>query len=143
MIVYDGVKSDFLHSVEADTIALEVEQNILAKMGKHTAANEFLSWENSMQYMYKVMTDPEIPSDAGVAIEYNIPQTAKRVDFMISGYDAAGNPGMVIVELRQWSRLEKVENTETLVETYTGGALLKSGPSVLSGLVICPVDHGL
>ncbi len=125
MIVYDGVKSDFLHSVEADTIALEVEQNILAKMGKHTAANEFLSWENSMQYMYKVMTDPEIPSDAGVAIEYNIPQTAKRVDFMISGYDAAGNPGMVIVELKQWSRLEKVENTETLVETYTGGALRK------------------
>lgn len=125
MIVYDGVKSDFLHSVEADTIALEVEQNILAKTGKHTAANEFLSWENSMQYMYKVMTDPEIPSDAGVAIEYNIPQTAKRMDFMISGYDAAGNPGMVIVELKQWSRLEKVENTETLVETYTGGALRK------------------
>ena len=49
MIVYDGVKSDFLHSVEADTIALEIEQKILEKMGKRTVANEFLSWENSMQ----------------------------------------------------------------------------------------------
>ena len=125
MIVYDGLKCDFLHSVEADTIALEIEQNILAKMGKHTAKNEFVSWDNSMQYMYKVMNDPEIPADAGVAIEYNIPQTAKRVDFMVSGYDAAGNPGMVIVELKQWSELEKVENTETLVETYTGNALRK------------------
>ncbi len=64
MIVYDGFKSDFLHSVEGDTIALEIEQNILAKMGKHTVANEFLSWDNSMQYMYKVMNDPEIPSEA-------------------------------------------------------------------------------
>ena len=128
MIVYDGLKSDFLRSVENDTIALEIEQNILEKMGRHTVANEFLSWDNSMQYMYKVMNDPEIPSDAGIAIEFNIPQTAKRVDFMISGYDVNGNPGMVIVELKQWSRLNKVENTEAvveLVETYTGGAVRK------------------
>ena len=125
MIVYDGVKSDFLHSVEADTIALEIQQKILEKMGKKTVANEFLSWENSMQYMYKVMNDPEIPEDAGIAIEFNIPQTAKRVDFMVSGYDSVGTPGMVIVELKQWSKLEKVENTETLVETYTGNALRK------------------
>ena len=32
MIVYDGLKRDFLHSVEGDTIALEIERNILAKM---------------------------------------------------------------------------------------------------------------
>ncbi len=125
MIVYDGLKRDFLHSVEGDTIALEIERNILAKMGKHTAQNEFQSWDNSMQYMYKVMTDPDIPEDAGIAIEYNIPQTAKRVDFMITGYDEGGNPGMVIVELKQWSKLEKVDNTETLVETYTGNAVRK------------------
>ncbi len=73
MIVYDGLKSDFLQSVENDTIALEIEQNILAKMGRHTVENEFVSWDNSMQYMYKVMNDPEIPQNAGVAIEYNIP----------------------------------------------------------------------
>ena len=109
MIVYDGLKSDFLLSVENDTIAMEIEQNILNKMGRHTAANEFISWDNSMQYMYKVMNDPEIPSEAGVAVEYNIPQTSKRVDFMISGYDASGSPGMVIVELKQWSKLEKVD----------------------------------
>ncbi len=125
MIVYDGLKSDFLHSVEADTIALEIEQNVFAKMGRHTVKNEFVSWDNSMQYMYKVMNDPEIPGNAGVAIEFNIPQTAKRVDFMISGYDSGRNPGMVIVELKQWSELEKVENTEALVETFIGGSMRK------------------
>ena len=95
MIVYDGLKRDFLHSVEGDTIALEIERNILAKMGKHTAQNEFQSWDNSMQYMYKVMTDPDIPEDAGIAIEYNIPQTAKRVEFMITG--------MMKTEILAWS----------------------------------------
>ena len=76
MIVYDGMKKDFLHSVEQDTLAFEIEQRILQKMGRHTVAGEFNSWINSYNYMYKVVGDPGIPEDAGVAIEYNIPQTA-------------------------------------------------------------------
>ena len=36
--------------------------------------------------MYKVLNNRDIPSDAGVAIVYNIPQTSKRVDFLTSGY---------------------------------------------------------
>ena len=123
MIVYDGVKSDFLNSVVSGTIALEIKSNILARMGRHTLTSEFMAWENSMQYMYMVMDDPEIPANSGVAIEYNVPQTAKRVDFMVSGYDAEGRPGLVIIELKQWSQLEKVMSSEALVRTFTGGAL--------------------
>ena len=125
MIVYDGLKSDFLRSVDNDTIALEIERNITEKMGRHTGKSEFMSWVNSLDSMYKVMNDPEIPNDAGVAIEYNIPQTAKRVDFMISGYDENNTANMVIVELKQWQSLEKVDNSDGLVETYTGGGLRK------------------
>jgi len=125
MIVYDGLKRDFLRSVDNDTIAMEIEHNILDILGRHTPRNEFMSWVNSLNSMYKVMNDPEIPIDASVAIEYNIPQTAKRVDFMISGYDSNDKPGMVIIELKQWSKLDKVELTDVLVETYTGNALRK------------------
>ncbi len=125
MIVYDGIKTDFLQSVENDSIAIEIEENILAKLGRHTGKSEFRSWENSLTYMYKVLNDNEIPEDAGVAIEFNIPQTAKRVDFMISGYDKNNLSNMVIVELKQWESLKEVEGTEALVETYTGGAVRK------------------
>ncbi len=121
MIVYDGIKSDFLKSCEKDTIAIEIERNILFKLGKHTPKAEFRSWENSLTYMFKVLIDNDIPSDAGVAIEYNIPQTSKRVDFMISGYDESYNAGMVIIELKQWDSLTEVKGTEALVETYVGG----------------------
>ena len=119
MIVYDGLKRDFLRSVENDTIALEIEKNILAKMGRHTPSNEFISWDNAMQYMYKVMNDPNIPNNVGVAIEYNIPQTSKRVDFMISGYDSIGNPGVVIIELKQWDSCTAT-NLENTVIAYVG-----------------------
>lgn len=122
MIVYDGVKTDFLASCENDSIAMEIEENILAKLGRHTPKSEFRSWENSLNYMYKVLNDDGIPADAGIAIEYNIPQTSKRVDFMISGYGSDREPEMVIVELKQWETLEEVSGADALVETYTGGA---------------------
>ena len=122
MIVYDGLKTDFLSSVENDSIAIEIEQNILAKMGRHTSKSEFRSWENSLNYMYKVLNDIDIPSDAGVAIEYNIPQTSKRVDFLISGYGESGESDVAIIELKQWDKLTAIDGMDALVETFVGGA---------------------
>jgi hypothetical protein len=42
---------------------------------------------------------------------------------MISGYGQDNEPGMVIVELKQWETVEEVKGTDALVETYTGGAI--------------------
>ena len=122
MIVYDGIKTEFLRSVENDTIAVEIENNIYQKMHRSTAKNEFRSWENSLEYMYKVLNDDAIPGEAGVAIEYNIPQTSKRIDFIISGYDKHDVPNVVIIELKQWDQLKEVVGEDALVETFTGNA---------------------
>ena len=46
MIVYDGLKTDFLSSCERDSIAIEIEEIILKKLGRHTPKAEFRSWEN-------------------------------------------------------------------------------------------------
>lgn len=122
MIVYEGTKEDFLNSVEKDSIASEIEQTLYTKMHRATARNEFRSWENSLEYMYKVLNDKEIPENVGIAIEYNIPQTSKRVDFLISGYDSKKTGNVIIIELKQWDKLEMVEGQDGLVETYTGNA---------------------
>lgn len=125
MIVYSGIKRDFLTAVEQDSIAAEIEENIYNKMHRRTGQNEFRSWENSLEYMYKVLNDTAIPENSGVAIEYNIPQTSKRVDFIISGYGEKQDPNVVIIELKQWDKVEVVEGQDALVETYTGGAVRK------------------
>lgn len=123
MIVYSGDKSSFMRSVENDTIAIEIEEMIHDLMGRNTPKAEFRSWENSLSYMYKVLNVDDIPSDAGVAIEYNIPQTSKRVDFLISGYDEKDDPGVTIIELKQWDELKCVKGLDALVETYVGGGI--------------------
>lgn len=125
MIVYSGTKYDFLISVEEDSIATEIEDNIYKKMHRRTAQNEFRSWENSLEYMYKVLNDKTIPDNSGIAIEYNIPQTSKRVDFIISGYNEKKDPNVVIIELKQWDKVDVVDGQDALVETYTGNALRK------------------
>lgn len=72
MIVYDGIKSDFIRSIEEGTIASQIEQRVLDKLGRHTGKSEFRSWDNSMQHMYNALIDPSIPDNAGIAIEYII-----------------------------------------------------------------------
>ena len=76
-----------------------------------------------MEYMYKVLNDQDIPSDAGIAIEYNIPQTSKRVDFLISGYGKKEEANVVLIELKQWDELEAIPGRDGLVQTYTGNAV--------------------
>lgn len=123
MIVYDGIKTEFLNSVMNGTIAEEVRQRIHEKMGRTTPKSEFDSWKNSLTRMYLVLSDASIPNHAGIAIEYNVPQTSKRVDFIISGYDEYNQSNAVIIELKQWDEVKKVDGKDALVETYTGGGL--------------------
>lgn len=121
MIIYSGSKADFMVQVEEDTIAYTIRDNILEKMHRKTPDAEFRSWVNSLEYMYKVLNDDGIPRNSGIAIEYNLPNTAKRVDFLVSGYDAKRTANVVIIEPKQWEKLNKVEGLDALVETFTGG----------------------
>jgi DUF2075 family protein len=120
MLVYEGIKNEFLESVVNDTIAFQIEKNILKKLNRYTSKSEFISWENSMQYMYKVLNDKEIPENSGICIEYNIPQTSKRVDFIISGLSENNINKAIVIELKQWDTIKIVEGKDALVETFIG-----------------------
>ena len=60
------------------------------------------------------MDDSDIDDDVQIAIEYNIPQTSKRVDFIIVGSNGEGKDNIVIVELKQWSKAEVVDDDADL-----------------------------
>ncbi|VCU72422.1 RecBCD enzyme subunit RecD [Pigmentiphaga humi] len=103
MIIYQASKTEFLqHALREDI------EDILLRHVRHAGAKgggpgEVRSWKNSLFEMAKVLQDEEIPDDAGVAIEYQLPSSSLRIDFMITGEDAKGQPKVVIVELKQWS----------------------------------------
>ena len=108
MIVYQETKEQFLHDVYHDLIEDKIEERVKERLHRKTALNEKDSWMGSMQYMYKVMEDHRIPNDSKIAIEYRIPNSNKRIDFMITGEDEFSRESAVIVELKGWKTLEKI-----------------------------------
>ncbi|WP_406533618.1 DNA/RNA helicase domain-containing protein [Methanobrevibacter sp.] len=122
MIVYEASKAEFVDSVFSGSITDEIYEMYQQKIGK-SGKSQIMSWENSMQYMYRVLEDSEIPDDCGVAIEFTIPTTSKRIDFIITGLNQFQDDSVVIIELKQWSEAQKVEGKDGVVKTILGGGL--------------------
>lgn len=123
MIVYEATKQLFVEDVVQDRIEENIDRKFYEKMGYHTSQSERNAWNNSMQYMMKVLIDNKIPGNVGIAIEFKIPNTSKRVDFIITGKDGKLKNTAIIVELKQWTEAEIVSGKDGIVSTYTGHAL--------------------
>ena len=122
MIVYEATKAEFIDSVFSGSITDEIYDIYQQKIGK-SPKSQIMSWENSMQYMYNVLNDSAIPNDCGVAIEFTIPTTSKRIDFILTGENQFKDDSVVIIELKQWSSAEKVDGKDGVVKTILGGGL--------------------
>jgi len=125
MLVYENTKSAFLDDILEDRLVPEIKRGYESQGLGIGSDSEVRAWENSFQYMYKVLHGSDVPPDAGVAIEFKIPLTSRRVDFLISGYDRDETARVVIVELKQWGghNTEPVEAKDGIVTTLLGGGL--------------------
>lgn len=88
MIVYESTKAQFLVDAFDRDIEEILRESIKRRLGRRSPATEVRAWSNSLVHMARTLRHDAIPTTAGVAIEYSIPQSSLRVDFMISGIDA-------------------------------------------------------
>ncbi len=126
MIVYQGTKSDFLRDNDNRDIEEVVAAAYLKSTGRYVPHAEIRSWRESLGQMAKVLRDEEMPHDLGVGIEYGIPQSSKRIDFLLSGRDAEDKPHLVVVELKQWST-SRLSPKDGIVIAQRGGAFEREG----------------
>lgn len=63
MIVYDGLKTDFLSSCESDSIAIEIEEKILSKLGRHIPKAELLECFQWLDEKYDIQYVKEEQAD--------------------------------------------------------------------------------
>lgn len=123
MLVYQGTKNGFIDDVNLNVITDKIHKRYQEVFHHCSNAAQVNSWQNSMQYMRGVLSDDEIPGDAGVAIEYNVPTTSKRIDFILSGYNEKNVGSVIIVELKQWEKCEAVLEKDGIVKTYVAGGI--------------------
>lgn len=119
MIIYQNTKESFINDVVSNNIENIIHDFFKLKLGQTSTAGEINSWKNSMQYMNNVLLDNEIPKDAGVIIEYQIPQTSKRIDFILTGQDDKNKNYAILIELKQWSESDMTDK-DAVVTTFVG-----------------------
>ncbi|EOR93496.1 ATP/GTP binding protein [Arcticibacter svalbardensis MN12-7] len=116
MIVYKKSKGEFLGDIDNLIIEDIVREGVLTKLRRKVGDSEYRSWQNSLQYMATILRSGSIPNDAGIAIEYNIPSTGNRIDFIVSGQDDIGTEHAILIELKQWDTIQ-MTNKDAIVRT--------------------------
>lgn len=120
MIVYEGSKADFINDSINGVIANKIE-TLFSSLGIfRESLAEFRSWVNSLPRIALIIGDNRIDDMVRVALEYQIPLTSKRVDFMIGGKNKEQD-NVVVIELKQWESC-KATSRENVVNAFTGGA---------------------
>ena len=122
MIIYKSTVEGFKDTCFSRSISEVVEQAFVKSTGHRVSSAELNAWGSSLQQIAIALNRSEVPGDSGVAIEYTIPQSSKRVDFILTGYNESRKPTMVIVELKQWSEAKLTQKDGIVVARRGGGA---------------------
>jgi hypothetical protein len=129
VIIYQSTKGQFLN----DAFKRDIEQVILAAFkastGRTVSSSEVRSWRESLLALAKVLNDDTIPGDCGVAIEYGIPQTSKRIDFILTGANSDDVEQLIIVELKQWESARKTDRDGIVSTRFAQGEADVNHPS--------------
>lgn len=121
MIIYENTKGGFIDDIRRGSIAQKVEMEFERHNIHHNNDAEYRAWSNSLMFMRNVLDDAEIDDDVDIAVEYQIPLTSKRVDFLIAGKNDSDKNHAVIIELKQWED-SGITSRPDVVTAYTGGA---------------------
>ena len=120
VIVYQSTRQRFLEDNDRHAIEELIASEYLRKTGRYAPDGEYRAWQQSLMQMAEVLADDEMPASMGVGVEVGIPQTAKRIDFVLSGTTDNGDARVIIVELKQWSN-SRVSDKDGLIYANRGG----------------------
>ncbi len=130
MIIYSSDKAGFLADMDTGSIEQKVHLLIQKKYQRKVSPNEVTSWKNSLPYMDRALRGlNEVPDDTGISIEYQIPLSGKRVDFILTGLDAESRESVVIIELKQWSKAQATNMPSTVNVHWSSGQGNTTHPS--------------
>lgn len=129
MIIYSSSALEFRDAVDNNKISDIIEEKFIKNYMRKPAKSEKNAWTNSMQYMERIIRKASVPDSCGILIEYVIPTTSKRIDFIITGKDEVGLDNYIIVELKQWEFAEATDMPGVVLTFIGGGKNYVTHPS--------------
>lgn len=110
---------NFMNTRESDFIEM-MKQNLMTH-GYAVGDSEISSWKENNSALKKIFRKADLPKDVVIAFEYQLP-IGGRVDCILCGQDAEGKNQIIVIELKQWTEVNRVYDSG-LLETFTGGRL--------------------
>lgn len=131
MIVYKATKKEFLEDCRKEEIIRKITEGYTKNVAK-TNYSIVNSWNGSIPYLYLLLEDDSIPDNCGISIEHTIPNidTKKRIDVMITGKNKNKQNVAIILELKQWSKVEQpADKVGYIVTSHTREEIIRVHPS--------------
>jgi DUF2075 family protein len=121
MRLYSGGSQQFVQDSIRNQVAEKLKAAFFSYYRFNPSPNEVNSWRNSLRAMAQVIQYAEL-NRSGVLLEYQLPQSSKRLDCMLTGQNEEGRDSAIIVELKQWDKCEASDG-DNEVATWVGGAV--------------------
>lgn len=131
MIVYKATKKEFLEDCRKEEIIRKITEGYTKNVAK-TNYSIVNSWNGSIPYLYLLLEDDSIPDNCGISIEHTIPNidTKKRIDVIITGKNKNKQNVAIILELKQWSKVEQpADKVGYIVTSHTREEIIRVHPS--------------
>jgi DUF2075 family protein len=121
MRLYAATSEQFMTDARMHRIAEKLRVEYVAQIGHKPGGPEFASWQNSLTALALVIDQADL-TDHGVILEYQLGNTSRRLDAMLTGRAATNTEHAVVIELKQWGETA-VSNADGCVETFVGQRL--------------------
>jgi len=118
--LYSGTSTQFIEDSYQNQIAEKLKLSYFEQFGSNPGPAEVNSWRNSLRATSMVFQRAGL-TDHGVIVEYQLPQTSKRLDCMICGKNESGKDNAVIIELKQWDKCKAADGEKEVI-TWVGGS---------------------
>ena len=120
MKLYTGTSEQFIQDILENKLADKLRTAYESYYYRLAGQQEVVSWTNSLQFVKNIIEYASL-KDNMVVVEYELPYSNRRIDCLLFGKGPDTFSNAVIMELKQWSKVEDCD-IENEVLTFTGGA---------------------
>jgi len=127
--LYSGRSSDFCAEALSGQIETTLENAMLARLAKRPTSSEKRSWRESLGRVGGILKLAGLDG-LGVSLEYCLPASSRRLDFLATGLDSTGRSNAQILELKQWEHCQESDTEYEVITRFQGGPARTPHPSV-------------
>ncbi len=111
MLAYCKTYNEFCRDINGGIIVSQIQ----AALNRSFSESEQKAFRVSLGSVKNALSNVSIPPKAEVGLELTVPLTSKRIDFIIAGEDETHRKNVVIVELKQWDKVQHTDMSDIVL----------------------------